>query len=167
MLEYWQFREGLGPSGESLQLGLCLVTSLGWGCGMLKLCSKAQGRQLEGRGGGIGRQGKEKGPRADSLMLWPGAQVLSSWPRQRRNGCKTSQSVSKWEECQPWFLMPKEWKINNNHSYDLRSSCFIPKHFTERLCPGQEVQGQEPGHLDSRSACGGLGTFLGSKFLSL
>lgn len=126
---------------ESLQLGLCLVTSLGWGCGMLTLCSKAQGRKLEGRGGWIGRWGKEKGPRADSLMLWPRAQVRSSWPHQRRNRCKTSQSVSKWEECQPWFLMPKEWKINNNHSYDLRSSCFIPKHFTERLVSSPRSSG--------------------------
>ena len=29
--------------------------------------------------------------------------------------------------------------------------------------PSQEVQVQEPGHLDSRSVCGRLGTFLGSK----
>lgn len=120
---------------ESLYLGLCLVTGWGWGCRMLRLCSKAQGRKLEGTEGWIGRGGKEKGPSAHSLMLWPRVQVLDFWPHQRHNGCKTSQLVSKWEECQPWFLLPKEWKVNNNlnnHSYDSCSSSFIPKHFTER-----------------------------------
>lgn len=74
-------------------------------------------------------------------MLWPIAQVLDSWPHQRHNRCKTRQLVSKWEECQPWFLQPKEWKINNNHFCDSWSSCFIPEHFTERpLGPAKKLR---------------------------
>ena len=89
----------------------------GWGCGMLRLCFKAQGRKLGGRGEWIGRGVIEKRPRVGFLMLWPIAQVLDSWPHQRHNRCKTSQLVSKWEKCQLWFLLPKKWKINNYHSW--------------------------------------------------
>lgn len=101
VLGCWQPGEMLRPSGNCVaRILLCHQPGLG----LLNASALLQGtcQKAGGWGGRWTRKGgKEKGTRADSLILWPLAQVLDSWPHHRRNRCKTSQLVSKWEGCQP------------------------------------------------------------------